>query len=416
MNPVPGVGDRPSTHSAFGAHGSVLVINSGSSSVKYQLVNPVGGEAIASGLVERIGESDSYVRHTFAGNRTERTGPVADHGAALRAVLALFDEVGPDLGEAQVVAVGHRVVHGGAVFAEPALVDDDVVHAIEEISPLAPLHNPANVRGIQVARELLPDVPHVAVFDTAFFQTLPDAASTYALDREVAEKHGVRRYGFHGTSHQYVSGKVSRVLGRRLSDLNQIVLHLGNGASASAVRGGVAVETSMGMTPLEGLVMGTRTGDIDPAVIVHLHRNAGMSVDQIDDLLNRRSGLKGLAGQNDFRELHKLVEAGDEAAKKAFDVYIHRLRKYIGAYLAVLGRVDVIAFTAGVGENDALVRAAACAGLEGLGIAVDPARNEGSKKEPTIISPDWTPTLVMVVPTNEELAIARQAVALIAPE
>lgn len=416
MNTVPGIGERPSSYSAFGAHGSVLVINSGSSSVKYQLVNPVGGEAIASGLVERIGEQDSLVRHTFAGNRTERTGPVPDHGAALRAVLALFEEVGPDLGEADVVAVGHRVVHGGSVFSEPALVDDDVVAAIERISPLAPLHNPANVRGIRVARELLPDVPHVAVFDTAFFQTLPAAASTYALDRDVAREHGVRRYGFHGTSHQYVSGKVSRVLGRRLSDLNQIVLHLGNGASASAVRGGVAVETSMGMTPLEGLVMGTRTGDIDPAVIVHLHRNAGMSVDEIDDLLNRRSGLKGLAGENDFRELHRLVEAGDAAARLAFDVYIHRLRKYIGAYLAVLGRVDVIAFTAGVGENDAIVRAAACAGLEGLGIAVDPARNEGSKKEPTIISPDWTPTLVMVVPTNEELAIARQAVALIAPE
>ncbi|WP_182111980.1 MULTISPECIES: acetate/propionate family kinase [unclassified Actinotalea] len=416
MNPVPGVGQRPSTHSAFGAHGSVLVINSGSSSVKYQLVNPVGGEAIASGLVERIGEAEGYIRHTFGGIRTERRDPVPDHGAALRAVLDLFAEAGPDLAEAHVVAVGHRVVHGGAVFSEPVLVDDDVVKAIEEISPLAPLHNPANLRGIEVARQLLPDVPHVVVFDTAFFQTLPDAASTYALDREVAEKHGVRRYGFHGTSHQYVSGKVSRVLGRRVTDLNQIVLHLGNGASASAVRGGVAVETSMGMTPLEGLVMGTRTGDIDPAVIVHLYRNAGMSIDEIDDLLNRRSGLKGLAGQNDFRELHQLVEAGDEAASRALDVYIHRLRKYVGAYLAVLGRVDVIAFTAGVGENDDIVRARALAGLEGLGIAVDPERNAGRKSQPTIISPDWTSTLVMVVPTNEELAIARQAVALISHE
>lgn len=416
MNPVPGIGERPSSHSAFGAHGSVLVINSGSSSVKYQLVNPVGGEAIASGLVERIGESSSLLKHTFGGNKTERTDPIADHGAALRAVLAIFEEVGPDLDEAHVVAVGHRVVHGGAVFSEPTLVDDDVVAAIEEIAPLAPLHNPANLRGIQVARELLPDVPHVVVFDTAFFQSLPAAASTYALDREVAAKHGVRRYGFHGTSHQYVSGKVARVLGRRLEDLNTIVLHLGNGASASAVRGGVAVETSMGMTPLEGLVMGTRTGDIDPAVIVHLYRNAGMSIDEIDDLLNRRSGLKGLAGENDFRELHRLVESGDEAARLALDVYVHRLRKYIGAYYAVLGRVDVIAFTAGVGENDDIVRELALRGLEGLGIAVDPERNAGRKSQPTIISPDWTRTLVMVVPTNEELAIARQAVALVAPE
>lgn len=416
MNPVAGVGERPSSHSAFGAHGSVLVINSGSSSVKYQLVNPVGGEAIASGLVERIGESEGIVTHTYAGNRTRRTGPVADHGEALTQVLALFDEVGPDLAEAHVVAVGHRVVHGGSVFSEPALVDDDVVRAIREISPLAPLHNPANLRGIEVGRRLLPDVPHVAIFDTAFFQTLPAAAATYALDREVAEKHGVRRYGFHGTSHQYVSGKVARVLGRRLGDLNQIVLHLGNGASASAVRGGVAVETSMGLTPLEGLVMGTRTGDIDPAVIVHLHRNAGMSVDEIDDLLNRRSGLKGLAGENDFRRLHELIAQGEETARLAFDVYVHRLRKYIGAYAAVLGRVDVLSFTAGVGENDDLVRAAACAGLEGFGIAVDPERNAGRKSEPTIISPDWARTVVMVVPTNEELAIARQAVALLSPD
>ncbi|NCT89614.1 acetate kinase [Cellulomonas sp. APG4] len=413
MNPVTGVGERPSEHSAFGAHGSVLVINSGSSSVKYQLVNPVGGEAIASGLVERIGEDDGIVSHTFAGNTTRRTGAVSDHGAALRLVLGLFDEVGPDLEEAHVVAVGHRVVHGGAVFSEPALVDEAVEHAIEEISPLAPLHNPANLRGIQVARELLPDVPHVAVFDTAFFSTLPTAASTYALDRVVAAEHGVRRYGFHGTSHQYVSGKVARVLGRRLGDLNQIVLHLGNGASASAVRGGVAVETSMGLTPLEGLVMGTRTGDIDPAVIFHLHRNAGMSVDEIDELLNRRSGLKGLSGENDLREIHRLVAEGDDDARGALDVYVHRLRKYIGAYYAVLGRVDVVTFTAGVGENDDIVRALACEGLQNLGIAIDPARNEGRKKQPTIISPDWAPTLVMVVPTNEELAIARQAVALV---
>jgi acetate kinase len=411
MSLTPGVGDRPSPHSAFGAHGSVLVINSGSSSLKYQLVNPVGGEAIASGTVERIGESDGAVKHTYGGNTTRRTGRVADHGEALRTALDLFGEVGPDLAAAQVIAVGHRVVHGGSQFSAPAVIDDDVLHAIADLAPLAPLHNPANLRGIEVARALLPDVPHVAVFDTAFFQTLPDAASTYALDREVAAKHSIRRYGFHGTSHQYVSGKVARVLGRRLADLNQIVLHLGNGASASAVRAGVAVETSMGLTPLEGLVMGTRTGDIDPAVVFHLHRNAGMSVDEIDELFNRRSGVKGLSGENDFRELRRLVGEGDADARLALDVYIHRLRKYIGAYLAVLGRLDVLTFTAGVGENDATVRALAVAGLEGLGIAVDPERNERAGDGPTIISPPWTSTLVMVVPTNEELAIARQSVA-----
>jgi len=409
MNPI----TQPNAHSAHGAHGSVLVVNSGSSSIKYQLVNPVGGEAIASGIVERIGEDEGIVKHTFGGNTTERHDRVADHGAGLRTVLGLFDEVGPDLAEAHVVAVGHRVVHGGSTFTGPVIVDDDVVAKIDALSPLAPLHNPPNLTGIEVARELLPDVPHVVVFDTAFFHTLPDAAATYAIDTDVASQYGVRRYGFHGTSHQYVSGKVARVLGRRLEDLNQIVLHLGNGASASAVQGGKAVETSMGLTPLEGLVMGTRSGDIDAAVLIHLQRNAGMSVDDVDDLLNRRSGLKGLAGENDFRALHQLIDSGDAAAQRALDVYIHRLRKYIGAYHAVLGRVDVITFTAGVGENDDAVRALACAGLESLGIAVDPERNAGRKKEPTIISPDWTSTLVMVVPTNEELAIARQAVATI---
>lgn len=404
---------QPRPHSALGAHGSVLVVNSGSSSIKYQLVNPVGGEAIASGIVERIGEDVGTIKHTFAGSTTQRDEPVADHGAGLRTVLALFDEIGPDLGAAHVVAVGHRVVHGGSDFTGPALVDDDVIARIDALAPLAPLHNPANLTGIQVARELLPDVPHVVAFDTAFFHTLPDAAATYAIDQGVATAYGVRRYGFHGTSHEYVSGKVARVLGRRVEELNQIVLHLGNGASASAVRGGVAVETSMGLTPLEGLVMGTRSGDLDPAVLIHLQRNAGMSVDEIDDLLNRRSGLKGLAGENDFREIHRLVDEGDPSAQRALDVYIHRLRKYVGAYMAVLGRVDVITFTAGVGENDEVVRALALAGLEPFGIAVDPQRNAGRKKEPTTISPDWTSTRVMVVPTNEELAIARLAIATI---
>lgn len=390
--------------------GTVLVVNSGSSSIKYQLVDPVGGEAIASGLVERIGEDVGTIKHTFAGSTTQRDEPIADHGAGLRLVLGLFDEIGPELASAHIVAVGHRVVHGGSDFAGPALVDDDVVRRIDALSPLAPLHNPPNLTGIQVARELLPDVPHVVVFDTAFFHTLPDAAATYAIDQGVATAYGVRRYGFHGTSHQFVSGEVARFLGRRVEDLNQIVLHLGNGASASAVRGGVAVETSMGLTPLEGLVMGTRSGDLDPAVLIHLQRNAGMSVDEIDDLLNRRSGLKGLAGENDFREIHRLVEEGDASARRALDVYIHRLRKYVGAYLAVLGRVDVITFTAGVGENDDIVRALALAGLEPLGIAVDAERNAGRKKQPVVISPDWTPTKVLVLPTNEELAIARQAI------
>ncbi|WP_402372353.1 acetate/propionate family kinase [Isoptericola rhizosphaerae] len=404
--------DRPNPFSAYGAHGSVLVLNSGSSSLKYQLVNPVGGEAIAAGTVERIGEAGGatgIVTHTFAGNRTRRELEVPDHGEALRLALDLFDEIGPRLADAGIYAVGHRVVHGGAEFSGPAVVDDEVVDRIEALVPLAPLHNPANVQGIRVARELLGDVPHVAVFDTAFFQALPAEAYTYAIDRDVAAAYDVRRYGFHGTSHQYVTGKVARVLGRRVQDLNTIVLHLGNGASASAVRGGVPVDTSMGLTPLEGLVMGTRSGDIDPAVVFHLARNAGMDVDELDTLLNKRSGMLGLAGVNDFRELRRLIDDGDEDAALAFDVYVHRLRKYVGAYAALLGRVDVIAFTAGVGENDPVVRAAVCEGLEGFGIAVDADRNAARGGE-RIVSPDWTSTLVMVIPTMEELAIARQCV------
>ncbi|MBF0689519.1 MAG: acetate kinase [Cellulomonas sp.] len=388
---------------------SVLVINSGSSSIKYQLVDPDSGQAIASGIVEQIGEGVGSVKHVALGSTTRRELPVPDHAEGLRVVLGLFDEIGPDLEAAHVVAVGHRVVQGGALFDGPVLVDAEVERLIEELAPLAPLHNPANLTGIRVAQALLPDVPHVVVFDTAFFRHLPEAAATYAIDADVAATHRVRRYGAHGTSHQYVSRQVAELVGRPLADLNQIVLHLGNGASASAVRGGVAAETSMGLTPLEGLVMGTRSGDIDPAVVVHLHRNAGMSIDEIDDLLNRRSGIKGLSGVNDFRALHDLVEQGDAGARLALDVYLHRLRKYIGAYYAVLGRVDVIAFTAGVGENDDIVRAGVLTGLEGLGIEVDLERNAGRKSEPTVISPDGARVTVMVVPTNEELAIARQA-------
>ncbi|WP_127126616.1 acetate/propionate family kinase [Georgenia sp. SYP-B2076] len=390
---------------------TVLVINSGSSSIKYQLVDPDAGTALASGLVERIGEDAGHIEHKAGSTKTERHDRVADHGDGLRQVLALFEEVGPALSEAGIVAVGHRVVQGGKEFAGPALVTDDVVATIERLAPLAPLHNPANLTGIRVGRELLPDVPHVVVFDTAFFQTLPDAAATYALDREVAEKYSVRRYGAHGTSHQYVSAKAAEVLGR--DSLKQIVLHLGNGASASAVVGGKAVDTSMGLTPLEGLVMGTRTGDIDPAVVFHLKRNAGMSVDEIDDLFNKRSGLKGLTGENDLREVHRLIAEGDTGARVGLDVYTYRLRKYIGSYAAVMGGLDVLSFTAGVGENDDIVRAEAVAGLEFLGVEIDPERNAGRKKEPTVISPDGAKVTVMVIPTNEELAIARQAMSLI---
>ncbi|MGV9612602.1 acetate kinase [Nocardia xishanensis] len=387
----------------------VLVINSGSSSIKYQLLDPETGAVGASGLVERIGEREGAVEHRAGGRTVARTEAIADHKAGLRLVFDLFAETGYDLAGAGVRAVGHRVVHGGEVFYEPTLITDEVVEEIAELSALAPLHNPANVTGIESTRELLPGVPQVAVFDTAFFHGLPEAAKTYAIDAKVAAAHGIRRYGFHGTSHEYVSGRVAEVLGRDPEALRQIVFHLGNGASASAIRGGKPIDTSMGLTPLEGLVMGTRGGDIDPGIIGHLVRSAHFDMGQIDELLNRDSGIKGLSGVNDFRELRRLIDAGDAAAQLAYDVYIHRLRRYLGAYLVELGGVDAITFTAGVGENSPDVRADALAGLSAFGIEVDPARNTAADRAARLISPQEAPVAVLVVPTNEELAIARAA-------
>ncbi|MEV6072881.1 acetate kinase [Nocardia sp. NPDC052001] len=395
----------------------VLVINSGSSSIKYQLLDPESADVVAAGMVQRIGEpvaeGSPSIEHQSDGKTFEHDGEVPDHAAGLRLVFDIFAESGHDLADEGLRAVGHRVVHGGEVFYEPTLITDEVVEAIANLSSLAPLHNPANVVGIESARELLPDVPQVAVFDTAFFHGLPAAAKTYAIDAKVAAAHGVRRYGFHGTSHEYVSGQVAEFLGKDPSELNQIVLHLGNGASASAIRGGKAVDTTMGLTPLEGLVMGTRSGDLDPGIIFHLIRTADMNVDDVDALLNRQSGIKGLSGVNDFRELGRLIDTGDAAAQLAFDVYIHRLRRYIGAYLVELGRVDAITFTAGVGENAAAVRAAALADLERFGIRVDPARNTAKDRSARYISPAGAEVAVLVVPTNEELAIARAAARLV---
>ncbi|MFF3574706.1 acetate kinase [Nocardia jiangxiensis] len=395
----------------------VLVINSGSSSIKYQLLDPVSGTVAASGMVSRIGEPVEpgavTVEHDSDGHTLEHDGAIADHAAGLRVVFDLFAQSGHDLTGEGLYAVGHRVVHGGEVFYRPTLINDAVVRSIDELSALAPLHNPANVVGIESVRRLLPDVPQVAVFDTAFFHGLPDAAKTYAIDAKVAAAQGIRRYGFHGTSHEYVSGRVAEVLGRDASTVNQIVLHLGNGASASAIRGGRAVDTSMGLTPLEGLVMGTRSGDIDPGIIAHLMRTADFDIDAIDQLLNRNSGIKGLSGVNDFRELQRLIDTGDRAASLAYEVYIHRLRHYIGAYLVELGEVDAITFTAGVGENSPQVRADALAGLTRFGITVDPIRNAAKDRAARYISPPDAQIPVLVVPTNEELAIARAATALV---
>ncbi|MBO8193716.1 acetate kinase [Streptomyces oryzae] len=396
----------------------ILVLNSGSSSVKYQLIDMADRSRLAAGLAERIGEETSAISHqplATGGEPRTREGRLADHDAALKAIADELAADGLGLDSPDLAAIGHRVVHGGLKLTEPTVVDDAVLKEIERLVPVAPLHNPANVTGIRTAQRLRPDLPQVAVFDTAFHSTMPEHAARYAIDVETADTHRVRRYGFHGTSHAYVSRKAAELLGKDPAEVNLIVLHLGNGASASAVRGGRCEDTSMGLTPLEGLVMGTRSGDIDPAVVFHLGRVAGMDVDEVDELLNKRSGLLGLCGANDMREIRRRIDAGDAAATLAFDIYIHRLKKYIGAYYAVLGSVDAVVFTAGVGENAAPVREAAVAGLEELGLAVDGELNAARCKEARLISPEYARVKVAVVPTDEELEIAEQTYALVAP-
>jgi acetate kinase len=369
---------------------SVLVLNAGSSSLKHRLVDPVTGAARASGTVERIGEPG---------------GDAPDHESAVRIALDRVQaaHLPPP------VAVGHRVVHGGSLFDRAVVVDADVERAIDELSALAPLHNPANLAGIRAARAVLPDVPHVAVFDTAFHRTIPEAASTYAIDADLAARFGIRRYGFHGTSHRFVSRAAAAFLGKPLEVTRMIVLHIGNGASACAIDGGRSIETSMGLTPLEGLVMGTRSGDIDPAVLFHLHRQAGLGFDELEALLNRGSGLLGLTGSSDMRDVQAAELDGDPRAALALEVYRHRIRRYVGAYTAELGGLDAVVFTAGVGEHDSLLRRRSLAGLEHLGIHVDPDRNELASTHARRISPEGSPVAVLVVPTDEEWEIARQA-------
>jgi len=372
----------------------VLVLNAGSSSLKYQVVEPANGHVHLTGTVERLSGGG--------------------HAAALERVSGELSDAG--LAEEDLLAVGHRVVHGGADFSAPTLLDDDVVARIEELSVLAPLHNPPAVAGIRSARATYPSLRQVAVFDTAFFHALPDSAATYAIDRDLAAAHQVRRYGFHGTSHEWVSRAAAELLGRdpdAPDGLRVIVLHLGNGASASAVRDGRPLDTSMGLTPLEGLVMGTRPGDLDAGVLLHLLREGGLDAEGLERLLFTGSGLGGLAGSSDVRDVLAAVDRGDPAATLAWAVYVHRVRKYVGAYLAVLGGADAVVFTAGVGEHSARARADTMAGLEELGVELDASRNEAEDEGPRHISTAGSRIAVLVVPTNEELSIARQAAALV---
>ncbi len=366
----------------------ILVLNSGSSSLKYKLFDR--RRKVAEGLVEKIGEEGGVKDHREALESAERD--LVERGA-----LASFEDLD---------AAGHRVVHGGERFIEPTRIDSEVIEAIRELIPLAPLHNPANLAGIEMMARKVPQLPQVAVFDTAFHQTMPKEAYLYAIPMELYEKDGVRRYGFHGTSHSYVAKMAAEKLGRPLESLNLITLHLGNGASACAIENGKSVDTSMGFTPLAGLVMGTRCGDLDPEIAI-LMQKRGVDADRI---LNKLSGLKGLCGENDMRSVQEAALSGDEAAQTALKVYTHRIRHYIGAYFAILGRVDAIVFTAGVGEHSTLVRKLSCEGLEAMGIELDAARNEAGRED---ISAEGSKVRILVLPTDEELEIALQTEAVL---
>ncbi|HEX8132580.1 MAG TPA: acetate kinase [Actinomycetes bacterium] len=388
----------------------VLVLNTGSSSIKYRLFQMADRTVLATGLLERIGEDDSRLTHQAEGAEPLVVdGRVADHQEGFDQVFAAFDDTGGLAGG--LAGIGHRVVHGGERFSAPARIDDEVIAAIREQVPLAPLHNPSNLLGIQIARAAFPDAPQVAVFDTAFHRTMPPRAYRYALPRELADRLHIRRYGFHGTSHAHVSRKAAEHLGRPPAAVNLVTMHLGNGASVAAVAAGRCIDTSMGFTPLEGLVMGTRSGDLDPAIVLFLDREARLSLDEIDTLLNRESGMKGLAGDNDLRQIERRAAAGDRQAQEALDVYCYRIRKYVGAYAAALGRLDALVFTAGVGENSVAVRAQVCRGLERFGVRLDDARNRARSGQARTVSTDDSEVAVLVVPTDEELEIAEQTLA-----
>lgn len=387
----------------------VLVVNSGSSSLKYQLVDPTTGDWSAKGLIERIGAPGSRLRQqAVGGDDIVIEAPLADHGAALAMMLATLRDVGPGLGD--LVAVGHRGVHGGVAYRTSVIYDRDVDAAIERLIPLAPLHNPPTLLGMRELSRLMPDVPHVVVFDTAFHATMPPEAYTYAIPAEVADRYRIRKYGFHGTSFRYVTRRSAQFLGVHEDDVHLIICHLGNGASMAAVRGGRGVDTTMGISPLAGLVMGTRSGDIDPSIIFHLARVGGMSLDEIDNLLNKDSGLKGLTGHQDMREVRASAKAGDARARAALEVYVYRIQSTIGAFRAHLPNLHALVFTAGIGENDVDLREQICAPLGHLGITIDAERNRLSSGEARAIDDGRTDVRILVVHTNEEAEIAREAV------
>lgn len=395
----------------------ILVINCGSSSLKYQLIDSDSEAVLAKGLAERIGIDGSSLTHQVPGrDKVEKKESMPDHNVAVRLVIdALTDhEHGVIDSLSEIGAVGHRVVHGGEKFTSAVLIDDKVIEDIDALSALAPLHNPANLIGIDACRKNMPGTPMVAVFDTAFHQSMPKKAYLYGLPYEYYEKHKVRRYGFHGTSHDFVSRHAAEMMGKDRKDLKIIVCHLGNGASVSAVKYGKCVDTSMGLTPLEGLLMGTRSGDIDPAIISYISEKEGLSLQEIEAVLNKKSGVFGLSGylSSDFRDLDQAAQAGNELAKNALETYCYRVAKYIGSYVVAMQGIDIIAFTAGCGENNYSVRKGICDYLDCLGVTVDDEKLKIRGEDLIVSNPDSKVT-VMIVPTNEELAIARQTMELI---
>ncbi len=393
----------------------VLVINSGSSSIKYRLFDMADKQVLATGLLEQIAESEGRLTHrsrSALGDMEEivRTQPVENHQAGFRLIGSVLNETGAVGDTGELFGIGHRVVHGGEKFRAATIITAEVIETIRRLIPLAPLHNRPNLLGIEVALEVAPQVPQVAVFDTAFHQSIPPPAFHYALPRDLYENHHVRRYGFHGTSHYYVAKQAALHLNRPLESMNLITLHLGNGASATAIKNGRSVDTSMGMTPLEGLMMGTRSGDMDPAIIFYLDRQAGRTPQEIESMLNKQSGLKGICGVNDMRDIGQRAAEGNAAARLAIDMYCYRIKKYIGAYYAALGRVDALVFTGGVGENAADIRRRSCDGLAQLGIEVDKRNNNAEKNGIREIQSAGSPVSILVIPTDEELEIAEQTV------
>ncbi len=393
----------------------ILVINSGSSSIKYRLFDMVDKSVLATGLLEQIGETEGRLTHQSRSGQGDmkkivKTQPIENHQAGFQLIGSVLNETGSVGNPAELFGIGHRVVHGGDQFREPTILNPEVIKTIRRLSPLAPLHTPANLLGIEVASVFAGNVPQVAVFDTAFHQSIPPYAFRYALPQALYADYGIRRYGFHGTSHFYVAKQAAIHLKRSLTSLNLITLHLGNGASVTAIKNGKSVDTSMGMTPLEGLIMGTRSGDLDPAIIFYLGRQAGYPPQEIESMLNEQSGLKGICGLNDMRKIGQLAAQGNKAAKLAVDMYCYRIKKYIGAYYAAMSRIDALVFTGGIGENAAGIRSQCCRGLSQLGIEVDKNKNGQKTKEIFEIQSATGAIRLLVIPTNEELEIAEQTV------